>query len=146
MKVILLEDVKGVGKAGAVKDVKNGYGFNFLLPEGLAEMATPGALKQAEKIIAKRAKEVEGAIGDWKAKAKELSGKKVTITTKAEKGKLFGSIGREEVAAALTGLGIAVDPAIIDLEKPWKEVGVFPTTARFGHDIEAKFEVSIVAE
>ena len=146
MKVILLEDVKGVGKAGAVKDVKNGYGFNFLLPEGLAEMATPGASKQAEKIIAKRAKEVEGAKADWKAKARELSGKKVTIKTKAEKGKLFGSIGREEVAASLSGLGIAVDPAIIDLEKPWKEVGVFPAKARFGQDIEAQFEVEILAE
>jgi len=146
MKVILLADVKGLGKAGDIKEVKNGYGFNFLLPEGLADLATPGAIKQAERFVAKRKEEVVKTTEESRAVATALSGKKVVIKSKAEKGKLFGSVGREEIAAALEGMGIKVDKAVIALEKALKEVGVFPLSADFGHGVQASFEVIIESE
>lgn len=146
MKVILLQDVERFGKAGEVKEVRNGYGFNFLLPQGMAEFATPQAVKQAEKLIAKSRKELDVTITDFKAKAAELEGKQVLIKTKAEKGKLFGSIGREEIVAALKKTGVEADAKSIVIEKPFKEIGTFPLEAHFGHGVKAKFTVVIEAE
>lgn len=146
MKVILLQEVKGLGKAGAVKDVRNGYGFNFLLPEGLAEMATEGALKRVERILAKRAKGMEAVIADAKAQAASLDGKTVVIKAKAEDGKLFGSIGREEIAAALGLMKIEIAADAIALKKPLKKIGTFPVEADFGNDVKATFRVTIEAE
>lgn len=146
MKVILLEDVDRLGKAGDIKEVKVGYGLNFLLPEGLAELATPKTIKQAEKFIAKRAKELASVLTELKAKAAGIEGKKIVIKTKTEKGKLFGSVGREEIAAALTALGVVVDKKEVIIDKPIKEVGTFKCEAHFGHGIKAVYEVMIESE
>lgn len=146
MKVILLEDVARLGKAGEIKEVRNGYGFNFLLPEGLAEFATPGAILQSEGLIAKRRKELQVANENLETEAKALSGKKVTIKTKSEKGKLFGSVGRDEIAAALGVMGIEIDAHSIAIEKPFKETGTFPVVGHFGHTAKATFEVIIESE
>lgn len=145
MKVILLADVKGLGKAGDIKEVKSGYGFNYLLPEGLADLATPGAIKQAERFVAKRKEEMAQMAEEHRALAALLSGKKVTVKSKAENGKLFGSVGREEIALALEGMGIKVDKEAIVLEKALKEVGVSSVSADFGHGVKASFEVAIEA-
>lgn len=146
MKVILLQDVANFGKAGEIKEVRSGYGFNFLLPEGLAELATPSAIKEAEKSIARRKKDIEVLALSMKKTADELAGKKVTITTKAENGKLFGSIGSEEIVVALKSIGITVDAKNIIVEKPFKEIGAFAIEAHFGHGVKASFEVLIKAE
>ncbi len=147
MKVILLQDVARVGKAGDIKEVKNGYAFNFLLPEGLAEVATPQLVKQAEKFIAKRKQELEAAVIDLKTKASAVSGRSVRVKTKAEEnGKLFGSIGKSEIALALESTGVSIDAQAIVLTKPFKEVGSFPVEADFGHGVKASFELTIEAE
>ncbi len=146
MKVILLQDIPKLGKAGEVKEVRSGYGFNFLLPEGLVELATPGAIKQAEKIIAKKKTDAAQATAESKAKAEAINGKTITIKTKAEKGKLFGSVGADEIAAAVSATGTEIEARHIALEKPLKEVGTFAVEAHFGNDIKAKFEVTIEAE
>lgn len=146
MKVILLEDVARLGKAGEIKEVRNGYGFNFLLPEGLAEFATPGAILQSEGLIAKRRKDQQVMTENLQAQAAALAGKKVMIKTKSEKGKLFGSVGREEIAAALSVMGVEIDAKTIVIDKPFKEVGTFPVEANFGHVAKASFEVIIESE
>lgn len=146
MKVILLADVQGLGKALDVKEVKNGYGFNYLLPEGLADLATPGALKQAERFVAKRKEEAAKTAGEYQALAATLSGKTVTIHSKAEKGKLFGSIGREEISAALEAMSIKIDKHALVLDKPLKEVGEFPLEAQLGHGVKASFTVVVASE
>lgn len=145
MKVILLEDVKGLGKALDVKEVKNGYGFNYLLPEGLADLATPGALKQAERFVAKRKAEAEKTSGEHRALAEMLSGKKVAIKSKAENGKLFGSVGREEIVTALEAMNIKVDKSVLVLDKAYKETGEFSLSADFGHGVKASFALVIEA-
>ncbi len=145
MKVILLADVKGLGKAGDTKDVKNGYGFNYLIPESLADLATPGAVKQAARVIAKR-KEIHTAVVESnKALAADLEGKAVLIKSKAENGKLFGSVGAEEVAMALQALGSTVDAKMIVLEKGLKETGAFPVVVDFGHGVKATIALTIEA-
>ena len=146
MKVILLEDVKGLGKAGDTKEVKSGYGFNFLLPEGMADLATPGAMKQAERFIAKRKKEDAENIENLKAQAALVKGKKITVKTKAENGKLFGSVGAAEIVAALEAQGIKIDQKHIVIDKPFKEVGDFVVEAQFGQGVKASFELVISAE
>lgn len=146
MKVILLADVKGLGKAGDIKEVKSGYGFNYLLPEGLADLATPGAIKQAERFVAKRKEEIAKTTEENRALSASLSGKKVTIKSKAEKGKLFGSVGREEIAVALEAMDIKVSKEVIVLDKALKEVGEFPVSADFGHGVKAAFTVLIESE
>ncbi len=145
MKVILLADVKGLGKAGDVKEVKNGYGFNYLLPEGLADLATPGALKQATAFVARRKEEVAKMTEGARSTAQALSGKKVVVKGKAKNGKLFGSVSQEEIASALSEMDIQVEKSVIVLEKPIKEVGEFAVSADFGHDVKAKFTVVIEA-
>lgn len=145
MKVILLEDVKGLGKALEVKEVKNGYGFNYLLPEGLADLATPGALKQAERFVAKRKAEVEKTAGEHRLTAEALSGKKVVIKSKAENGKLFGSVGREEIVAALEAMNIKVSKQALVLDKAFKETGEFALSVDFGHGVKVSFALVIEA-
>ncbi|PIX91193.1 MAG: hypothetical protein COZ27_03875, partial [Candidatus Moranbacteria bacterium CG_4_10_14_3_um_filter_41_65] len=113
---------------------------------GLVELATPTAIKEAEKAIARRKKDIETLALFAKKTADELAGKKVTITSKAEKGKLFGSIGSEEIALALKEAGIVVDAKNIIVEKPFKEIGAFAIEAHFGHGVKASFEVLIKAE
>lgn len=146
MKVILLEDVRNLGKAGDIKEVKNGYGFNFLLPNALAEFATPQTIRQAEEMIRKRRAEEQTLSAGWQKTAQALADKKVVIQTKAEGGKLFGSVGQAEIASALSVMGIAVNADVIIMDKPFKKTGVFPVRARFAEGIEASFEVMIESE
>jgi len=102
MKVLLLKDVYKLGKAGDVKKVADGYGRNFLIPQGLAALATPGMLKQVERIRAQA--EVRRAAANEEAKelAAHIQGLRLTFFAKAgDTGKLYGSITTEDVAQAI---------------------------------------------
>jgi large subunit ribosomal protein L9 len=146
MKVILLQDVERFGKAGEVKEVRDGYGFNFLLPRGLAEFATPEAVRQSEKLVAQRRRELQVLGESFAAQASELKDKKIVIKMKAKDGKLFGSVGREEIIKALSALNIRLDIKMIELEKSFKEIGNFSVTANFGNNIKSVFEVLVEPE
>lgn len=145
MKVILLQDVDKLGKTGDVKEVKNGYGFNFLLPGGWADFATPGAVRNAQKLRAKNEAERQAADTEYRVQAATLAGKEVVIRAKTEKGKLFGSVGPEAIAHALADMGIALNPRLLVLEKPFRTLGTFPVTARFSLTVTADFTVTIEA-
>lgn len=145
MKVILLADVKGLGKAGDIKEVKNGYGFNYLLPEGLADLATAGTVKQAERFVAKRKEDSAKMTEESRATAQALSRKKIIVKGKAKNGKLFGSVGQDEIVDALAEMNIRLEKSALVLEKPFKETGEFALSADFGHDIKAKFVVVVEA-
>jgi len=146
MKVILLQDVDSIGKAGDIKEIRNGYGFNFLLPQGLAEFATPQAIKQATQLVAKRRQELEKHIFTSKEQAALLTGKQIVIKMKARDGKLFGSVGRKDIVIALSALGITVDTKNIILNSPIKKIGTFPLEVHFGQDVNASFDVVVNAE
>lgn len=125
MKVILLKDVKNIGKRDDILNVSDGYARNFLYPQKLAVEATPGALKEIErKRAARDAREAE-LLAEAKAKAETLKGKVIELKIKCgEKGRLYGSVTSAEVAEALEKQhGITADKRKIELGEPIREIG-----------------------
>ena len=125
MKVVLLKDVKNVGKRDDILTVSDGYARNFLFPQKLAAEATPGALKEIQrKRAAQDAREAE-MLAEAKEKAAALKDKAITLEVKCgEKGRLYGSVTAAEVAEALERQhGIKVDKRKIDIGEPIRETG-----------------------
>ena len=126
MKVVLLKDVKNVGKRDDILTVSDGYARNFLFPQRLAAEATPGALKEIQrKRAAQDAREAE-MLAEAKAKAASLKDKVITLEVKCgDKGRLYGSVTSAEVAEALEKQhGIKVDKRKIDIGDPIRETGM----------------------
>ena len=125
MKVVLLKDVKNIGKRDEILNVSDGYARNFLFPQKLAAEATPGMLKEIQKKrAAQDAREAE-QLADAKARAAKLNGGVIELKIKCgEKGRLYGSVTAAEVADALEKQhGVAVDRRKIELGDPIREVG-----------------------
>ena len=146
MKIILREDIDRVGSTGDVKDVKRGFARNFLLPRGLAEAATPAALKELDRrkaaILEKRAKAVASA----QELAKKVNGTALSFTRPAgPDGALFGSVGRNDIAKSLQASGFDVDRSQVQLETPLKAVGDCDVEIRLRPGVSAKVKVSVVA-
>ena len=126
MKVVLLKDVKNVGKRDDILTVSDGYARNFLFPQKLAVEATPGAMKEIErKRAAQDAREAE-MLAEAKGKAASLKDKVITLEVKCgDKGRLYGSVTSAEVADALEKQhGIKVDKRKIDIGDPIRETGI----------------------
>ena len=115
MKVLLLQDVYKLGHAGDVKKVADGYGRNFLLPQNLAVLATPGALKSVERIRVKASATRELLNTELKGVAEKIQGMVLTYTQKAgETGKLYGSITTAEIAEEITKqIGANIDRSLV---------------------------------
>ncbi len=145
MKVILVSNIPNLGKAGDIKEVKKGYAFNFLLPEGLAELATAGMVKSVEKSLAKRNAEKAAKISELSASMKKLDGMTFTIAAKAEDGKLFGSVSAADIVAAAKASDVEIVDDMIQLEHPIKTVGEHAVTLEAGKS-KAVVTVSVVAE
>jgi len=148
MKVILLEDIAGTGKAGDVVDVANGYARNKLLPSGIAIEASAANMKTLEhrraKIAAKKAADKEAA----ELLAKQFEGKELTFVAKAgESGKLFGSVTAAEIAEAIQEkLGFEIDKRKIDLDSPIKEIGVFDIAVKIYPEVAPTIKVTVEPE
>lgn len=147
MKVILKEAVGGLGKAGEVVNVADGYARNYLVPKDLAVIATPGALKEWEqkrKVIEKREAQERS---EAEALAARLNDKEITVEAKAgEEGKLYGSVTSKEVAAAVEEqLKVAVDRKKIEIGLTIKELGTYPVAIRLYPGVEATVKVNVVA-
>lgn len=149
MKVILKQDVKSLGKKGAVVEVSDGYARNYLFPRGMATEATAGALK--ERQLYQKAQELkkEQELRQAKALADKLSGITVRINTKAgEGGKLFGSVTSKEIAEHLsTHHGLQVDKRKIDLKEPIKSLGTYSVSVKLYADVPpVQLSVQVSAE
>ena len=147
MKVILLQDIEGLGKKYEVKEVKNGHARNLLLPEKKARAATKEALKwladQKEVID----KEVEEDLKKAQALASSLDGLELNINVKTgDEGQLFESINNQKIADKLKEMGFEVKKAQIKLESPIKETGDFPVSVTLTHNLEAEIKVIVTAE
>jgi large subunit ribosomal protein L9 len=149
MKVLLLQDVYNLGQAGEVKTVADGYGRNYLLPMGLATLATPAALKRAERIkqiaIEKRAREK----ADADALAQLIGNATLTFSARAgEKGKLYGSITASQIAQALAQrLGLeSFDKRKIVLREPIREVGTYSVPVRLSAEVTPTVTVVVLPE
>lgn len=147
MKVLLTKDVKSLGKAGEIKDVKDGYGNNFLIGKGLALLATPAVLKQWEA-KQRQLKEKEAAeiaeLNEIAAKLKSLTIKVVHKT--GANGALFGAVTKEEIAEALHKQhGITIDKKSIETDKAIKATGGYELDLKLGHGIHGKLNLVVEA-
>jgi large subunit ribosomal protein L9 len=146
MRLILTEDVPSLGHRGDVVDVADGYGRNYLIPRSLAVKATRGALKEAEAIQRAREEAVRKAKEEAEASIGALAGQRVVVAARsADEGKLFGSIGVRDIAAAVEKFtGVAVDEASIVLAAPIKEIGLHEITVRPHPEVEAQLTLDVI--
>ena len=145
MNVILKSDIKGLGLAFEVAKVRDGYGRNWLLPQGLALPATNANLRHLEvekkRQIARDAKRKVEA----EELAKKLGSTSVTVSVRVHEGdKLYGSVGALEIAEKLAESGLKIDKSFIILDEPIKALGVFSVPVRLYADVEAKVKVWVV--
>lgn len=147
MKVILRDDVKGMGAAGEILDVKTGYARNFLLPQNLAYPATPANMKVYEnekRLMAKRVAENRREAEQKKAEIEKLS---LTVSVKVgEDERLFGSVTTHTIADLLTEKGHEINHRKILLDEPIRELGVFEIGVDLSHGVEAKVKLWVVKE
>ncbi|HYH05767.1 MAG TPA: 50S ribosomal protein L9 [Thermoanaerobaculia bacterium] len=146
MKVILTEEIRGLGTRGDVVTVKDGYARNFLLPKNLAREATTGNLKQIEHERRKWALLAQEEKDAAQKAADKVKGVKVRIEKRVgEHGHLFGSVTANEIADALAAKGVEVDKRRIELEQPIKNVGLHDVDVRLHRDVTAQIQVEVVA-
>ncbi len=147
MKVILRADVERVGKKGDILDVADGFARNYLMPKGLAIVASAGAVEQAAAM--RRARDARDARARSEAEevARTLVPKVITITAKAgSEGRLFGSVTPTDIAAAvLEQTGIELDRRRIELEEPIRSTGTHRATVQLHADVEFPVTVEVVA-
>ena len=134
MRVILKENIKGVGRKYEVKNVADGYANNFLIPRKLVEYASPEAVKKAEILKATNSAEIEIREKLTEKQIEMLKGVKVILKKKgSEKGHLFEKIHPEEISAALKEQAkIEIDPEFLVIEKPIKEIGEHTVSVQVG--------------
>ena len=146
MKVILLTDVQGHGKKGAIVDVNDGYARNFLIPKKMAIEATKSKLNEISQKIAKEerimAEEKEAAV----ARAKELSNMVIPVAVKTGDGKLYGSVTNQDVANALAKLGYAIDKKKITIKDSIKSLGLYDCEVKLYREVTAKIKLNVIAE
>jgi len=147
MKVLLLKDVDNVGLAGSVVAVADGYGRNYLIPRGLARVASGGTVKQAAQIRTTGERKRARELADAQAMAARMEGLTLTFRARAgEKGKLYGSVTTADLAEALEQeLGHEVDRRKI-LSDPLRQLGEHSVPVRLMTDVTAQLKVVIVSE
>jgi len=147
MKVILLEKVEGVGEKYEVKNVKDGYASNFLLPKRLAKIATEQALIDLEDMKAQEAQIQEEELHVTEGIAEQLDGQEIIFKVKlGDEGQLFESINQAKISKKLEELGFSVDKKQIELESPIKEIGEFPVKINLEHNLETNITLIVEGE
>lgn len=146
MQLILLEKVVNLGQLGDIVKVKDGYGRNFLIPQGKAKRATEQNKAEFEARRAELEKQQAAILADAQARAEKLEGLVVQISQKAGvDGRLFGSVTNTDIAEALKAQGFEVAKADIRMpEGHLKQIGDYPITIALHHDATAKITVSVL--
>ena len=145
MQVILLEDIKGVGKKGQLINASDGHARNYLLPRKLAVEATKGNLNELEARKKSEANKAQNALNTAQKLAKEIAEKSVKIAVKTgENGKLFGSVTNKEIAAALAEqAGLTIDKKKIAIPEPFKTTGEKTVDIKLHPKVTAQLTVTI---
>ncbi|NLA15737.1 MAG: 50S ribosomal protein L9 [Bacteroidales bacterium] len=149
MEIILKQDVPNLGDKDDVVNVRNGYATNFLIPKGMAIMATPSAKKVHEENMRQRAHKEAKVREDAQELAAKLEGIQVQIATKVSStGKVFGSVNNIQVAEALAAQGLEVDRRNITFpgQDVLREVGVHQAVVKIYRDISASVQVEVTGE
>jgi large subunit ribosomal protein L9 len=147
MKVILLEDVEKIGKKFEVKEVKDGYARNFLIPKGLAKPATKEALIWLETQKDIEEKKAEKSLKEIQEIASSIDDQEVVIQVKVgDQDQIFESIGAQKISEKLKEAGFDIKKSQIELAEPIKELGEFPVKIKFDHNLEAEIRVIVSKE
>ena len=145
MKVILTEEIRGLGTRGDVVNVKDGYARNYLFPKNLAREATSGNLKSVEQQRKKWALIAQQEKVDAQKAAEAVKGIKITVQKRVgETGQLFGSVTANEIADALEAKGVAVEKRRIELAHPIKTLGTHDVEVRLHREVSAQIQVEVV--
>jgi len=146
-KIILTHEVSGLGAAGDIVEVKNGYARNYLLPRGFAIVWTVGGEKQVESIKAARAARAVANLEDAQALAAKLKSQPVKITIKADSnGRLFGTVKTTDIANAVEAAGLGkIDKRNIEVNDHIKSTGNYTATVRVHEDVVANLRLQVVA-
>lgn len=148
MKIVLTQDVEKVGEAGTVQDVKPGFARNYLIPKGLAQVATAGMIKQAAERQAAQQRRIAKQELELQSLADRIDGLRLEFVARAgEQGRLFGSVTNADIAAKLTQeLGEEIDRRKVDLPNGIHEVGEFPVTIRLVGRLTPRITAVVRAE
>ena len=146
MKVIFLEDVPHVAKAGEIKEVANGYGRNFLIPQKLALLAKSHDISAVETQLKIRARSQAQTEAELAELAKQLDGREISLKARSgAKDRLYGSITSADIAAELLNTtGLHIDKRKIELAEPIRQLGSYEVVIRLAKDIIPQIKVSVV--
>ena len=145
MKVLLVKDVKSLGKAGEIKEVKDGYGQNFLINKGLAKLATPEVVANWKAEQERKEAELKAELERLENEKKALEAATIRIEKQAAPVGIKGSVGNADIAKAIQDqLGIEIDKKHINLKKAIKSTGIHEIDAKLGHGIHAALKVEVV--
>lgn len=147
MKVLLTKDVEHLGVAGDIKEVSGGYGRNYLLPQGMAVIATRGAIKQAEERLSAQRKREAVLRQEAQVLAQRMAGVTLTFVERVgENDRLFGSVTASDIAEKLqAAVGVDIDRRRIELDEPIKRVGDFVVHYRVMTGVVAEVKVVVNA-
>jgi large subunit ribosomal protein L9 len=144
MKVILIQDVKALGKKGEIKEVAEGYARNFLIPRGLVIEATASNLNRCQAEEKKQDQQLARLQDEAQKLARKINGQSVEITARTgEGGRLFGSVTSSDIALALQKKNITVDKRKIELDEPIKSLGTHSVRIRLHQHVTASLEVVV---
>jgi large subunit ribosomal protein L9 len=148
MELILKKDVDNLGFTDDLVNVKNGYGRNFLIPEGYAILATPSAKKVLAETLKQRAFKEKKVVDDAKVEAEKLNDIEIKISAKAGEGdKLFGSVTNADLAEALEKHDVSIEKKYINIAGgSIKRTGNYEATIRFHRDVVSNFTFDVIAE
>lgn len=148
MEIILLKNMDTLGYKHDIVSVKNGYGRNFIIPQGLGVIANADNRKKLEKLIAEEEAKESARVGEYKEMAAKLDGQTLKIAVKAgTSGKIFGSVTSVQIAQALSEqLGIEVERRRIDIPEEIKEMGTYTATINFHKEVSSNIDFDLVKD
>lgn len=147
MKVILKQDVATLGETGDIVNVKDGFGRNYLIPRGLAILATASNVKVVEEIRRQSAHRLERLVNDAKELAKQLGKTDIVIPARVgEENRIFGTVTTQQVADVLEKKGLEIDRRKIELHEEIRALGVYSATIKLHGDVVAEVKIQVVPE
>ena len=147
MKIILKQLVETLGEAGDIVSVKAGYGRNYLIPQGIAVLATKSSIEATQNQLEQKAMKDAKSKNDLQLVAEKLNNIKLSFSLKSgEDDKLFGSVTTQMISSGLDSKGFSVDKKYISLEEPIKTLGNYFAKVDFGSNIEARIKLKVIPE